>query len=203
MLSGEMPAWVRVALVAALVIPAVTPLGQLRAFNYGDQVNVLQVLTDMPDEKSFDMLPSKDRIEKALVSVQEEVAVAQEKGEVLFIDQRQLLTFGYIKGVRLIPEYEKKVLMNEAMSANVDYFAPFYKDISEQRFELIVTEPLRQPVKDSSFEFGEENNAWVEWVSIPVLCYYEEVQYYKGVNVQLLVPKKVPGDCFDTNPPHP
>ncbi len=91
--------------------------------------------------------------------------------------------------------------MNEALSSNANYFESFYKDLAAGRFSLIVTEPLRTPVKDSSYEFGEENNAWVKWVSIPVLCYYEEVQTYKEVNVMLLIPKPVPDDCSQYIPP--
>ncbi|KAA0271049.1 MAG: glycosyltransferase family 2 protein [Chloroflexi bacterium] len=125
------------------------------------------------------------------------------KGDVLFMDQRQLLTFGYIHEAKFIPEYEKKVLMNEALSTNYEYYSSFYRDITGQRFSLIITEPLRTPVKDSSFEFGEENNAWVNWVSIPVLCYYQEIQTYKEVNVMLLIPKPVPDECSQYIPPKP
>jgi hypothetical protein len=50
------------------------------------------------------------------------------QGRVLFMDQRQLLTFGYVEDVPLVPEYEKKVLMNAAMGADANYFAPFYAD---------------------------------------------------------------------------
>ena len=56
-------------------------------------------------------------------------------------------------------------------------------------------------MKDSGYEFGEENNAWVEWVSIPVRCYYQEVETYKDVNVMLLIPKPVPDDCSQYIPP--
>jgi hypothetical protein len=138
-------------------------------------------------------------VNEALQEIQAFVDEAQPRGDVLFIDQRQLLTFGYIQA-RLIPEYEKKVLMNEALSSNAEYFQSFYHDLARQRFSLIVTEPLRTPVKDSSYEFGEENNAWVKWVSIPVLCYYQEVQTFKEVGVQLLIPKPVPDDCSEYLP---
>ena len=93
--------------------------------------------------------------------------------------------------------------MNEALSTNYEYYSSFYSDITNQRFSLIITEPLRTPLKNSSFEFGEENNAWVEWVSIPVLCYYQEIQTYKEVNVMLLIPKPVPDNCTDYIPPKP
>ncbi len=47
----------------------------------------------------------------------------------------------------------------------------------------------------ASFEFGEENNAWVKWVSVPVLCYYEPVKTIKAMRVQLLIPKAEVDDC--------
>lgn len=200
-LKNEMPLWVRGVLVASLVVPAVTPLFQLSSNNFGDELPTLMVLTDTTDEKAFDMLPDTATVAGALQEIQAFVIEAQNRGEVLFIDQRQLLTFGFIQSFPFVPDYEKKILMNEALSANYDYYQSFYRDITAQRFSLIITEPLRTPVKDSTFEFGEENNAWVNWVSIPVLCYYEEIQTFKEVNVQLLVPKSMPDDCSQFIPP--
>ncbi|MEN9563104.1 MAG: hypothetical protein RIR73_1348, partial [Chloroflexota bacterium] len=194
-LGGGMPASMRLMLIAALVIPAIVPWRQLRSVSYGDEIEAIKVLTDTPDKKAFDMLPDSATVKTALEEIQAEVDYAKEYGDVLFIDQRQLLTFNYIQGVPLIPEYEKKMLMNEALSGNADYFSSFYQNLADQRFSLIITEPLRTPVKDSTYEFGEENNAWVKWVSIPVLCYYEEIQTYKEVNIMLLAPKPVPDDC--------
>lgn len=199
LLNGALPLWVRLVLVVSLIIPAVTPLRQLRSYDFGDEINILQVLTDTSDIKLLDMLPDHDTVDDALNEIRYFVAYAREQGDVLFIDQRQLLTFGYVNAP-LIPEYEKKLLMNEALSSNADYFQTFYADIAARRFSLIVTEPLRTPVKDSSYQFGEENNAWVTWVSIPVLCYYEEVQTLKEVGVQLLIPKDDPGDCSNFLP---
>jgi len=201
-LKNEMPSWIRLTLVAALVVPAITPLMQLRSYNFGDEIKTLLTLTDTKeDRKAFDMLPDTETVNTALGEIQEAVDEYQKTGDVLFIDQRQLLTFGYIKEAEFIPEYEKKVLMNEALSSNYDYYSSFYRDITNQRFSLIISEPLRTPIKDSTYEFGEENNAWVEWVSIPVLCYYQEIQTYKEVNVMLLVPKPVPDECSEYIPP--
>ncbi|MBI3166666.1 MAG: hypothetical protein HYZ24_18425 [Chloroflexi bacterium] len=202
-MNNQLPGWVRFALAAALVLPAVTPLRQLRSFDYGDEIGALLVLTDKKEfeAKSLEMLPDSVTVGKALTEIQAAVDEYQELGDVLFMDQRQLLTFGYITEQVFIPEYEKKVLMNEALSANYEYYSGFYRDITSQRFSLIVTEPLRTPIKDSAYEFGEENNAWVNWVSIPVLCYYQEAQTYKKVNVMLLIPKPVPDDCSQYIPP--
>ena len=90
--------------------------------------------------------------------------------------------------------------MNQALSGNAAYFEGFYADLASQRFSLVITEPLRTPIKDSSYQFGEENNAWVNWVAAPVLCYYEPLTTIKAVNVQFLVPNKNAVDCSSVLP---
>ena len=110
------------------------------------------------------------------------------------------MTFGFVTKIPLVPEYEKKVLMNEALSSNSAYFEPFYSDLAAHRFVLIISELLRTPVKDDSFQFGEENNAWVMWVANPILCYYDEKTTLKEVGVQLLVPKDGQLDCSEQLP---
>jgi len=114
---------------------------------------------------------------------------------VLFMDQRQLLTFGFIKNTLLVPDYEKKYMMDMAMGNNQDYFEAFYADLADKRFSLIVSEPLKLVEKGQIDSFGEENNAWVTWVSNPILCYYEPLITLKQVQVQLLVPKAKPVSC--------
>jgi hypothetical protein len=128
------------------------------------------------------------------------VAAAKTKGEVLFMDQRQLLTFGYITDVPLVPDYDKKLLIDQAMGSNDAYFRLFYADLAAQRFSLIISDPLRTPIKDNQYGFGEENNAWVQWVAKPVLCYYEEKDTLMDVHVELLVPKQVINDCSNSLP---
>jgi hypothetical protein len=116
------------------------------------------------------------------------------------MDQRQLLTFGYLQGVDLVPEYEKKRLMDEALSGNAAYFAPFYDDLAKKRFALIVSSPLRTPIRDSEYGFGEENNAWVEWVAKPALCYYRELDTLTEAKVELLVPAEGNPSCESALP---
>jgi hypothetical protein len=116
---------------------------------------------------------------------------AKQQGEVLFMDQRQLLTFGYVKDVPLVPNYEKKFLMDRAMSNDAAYFEQFYKDLANHRFALIVSEPLKVKYnveKDSDYGFGEENDLWVKWVAEPVLRYYQPLATFKNRRLQLLVP---------------
>jgi len=198
--SKMIPSLMKIVIVALLVNSSTAALHEMRSYGFGEDLSRLKTLSDAPNESSLDMLPTQSEIDSALKTIQVEVDKVKLQGDVLFIDQRQLLTFGYITGVPLVPEYEKKLLMNQAMSGNAAYFDGFYADLAVQRFPLIITEPLRTPIKDSSFQFGEENNAWVEWVAAPVLCYYEPLKTMKTVNVQLLVPNKKVKDCSSQLP---
>lgn len=202
LLNGEVVAGViKGVIVFALMNSAIWSLLEIRSFDFGEDSTWIKTLIDAPGEKALeDMLPVQEEIDVTLRTIQEEVDTAELQGEVLFMDQRQLLTFGYVTDVFLVPEYEKKRLMDEAMRGELAYFESFYADLASHRFTLIISEPLRNPVKDSSYQFGEENNAWVTWVSSPVLCYYEPIETFKEVNVQLLVPRAEPVDCSDQLP---
>jgi hypothetical protein len=190
------PVWVKLVLALLLVLPGLQNLGQMRSFSSVKDTASLVTLTDAPNEKSLELYPSRELTDHALETIREEIILAQsQNGAVLFMDQRQLLTFGYIKNVPFIPEYEKKILMNEALSSNANYFTGFYDDLAKHRFALIISDPLNTPIKDSTFQFGEENNAWVKWISKPVLCYYDQKITLKEVGVQLLVPKSRLVDC--------
>ncbi|MDK1081073.1 MAG: hypothetical protein QGD88_06295 [Anaerolineae bacterium] len=194
------PVWIKGALLLLLVIPGIQPLSALRTFNNTENITQLVKLKDVSDKKFLDLLLPQERAEEILEVIRREVDLRKSQGEILFIDQRQLLTFGYIEDVAFVPEYEKKILMNEAMSASAGYFTQFYSDLESRRFSLIITEPLRAPVKDRNFQFGEENNAWVEWVVQPMQCYYEEIETFKSVQVQLLIPNQADVDCASKLP---
>jgi hypothetical protein len=189
------PTLIKIFVVLLLASPGLYPLSLMRSHDFANDLSWLVRLTDSPDEKSLEMLPPKEKVDSAIKTIQDEASAAKEYGEVLFMDQRQLLTFGYITGVPFVPQYEKKILMNQALSSDAAYFKGFYADLAAHRFSLLITEPLRTPIKDSSFQFGEENNAWVKWVANPILCYYEEKDLLNAVSVQLLIPKNQPVDC--------
>ena len=141
-------------------------------------------------------MPSDEDVQGVLDYISVSVENADAQGEVLFIDQRQLLTFGYLSKIRLVPEYEKKRLMNEAMTGNPAYFAPYYQDLADHRFSLIITEPLKISYKgEEEGIFGEENDAWTKWVAAPTLCFYEPLETFKAIYVQLLIPREEPLDC--------
>jgi len=193
--GSGIPSFMKVVIIFLLVISSINPLLEMRSYSLGEDASWLKTLTDAKSETSMEMLPTQAEVNSTLKLIQDESDKAKLKGDVLFIDQRQLLTFGDIKGIPLVPDYEKKLLMNQALSGNADYFDTFYADLASQRFSLIITEPLRTPVQDSSYQFGEENNAWVKWVAGPVLCYYEPLETIKDIKVQLLIPIKNAVDC--------
>ena len=94
--------------------------------------------------------------------------------QILFISQRHFVTFNYVHGVTLIPEYEVVFLMEMAMAGNQTYFDQFEKDLKSHRFTLIVSEPLSMTIQDEQFMFSEENNAWTTWVTALIRKYYHE-----------------------------
>ena len=136
-------------------------------------------------------LPDPVKWKDALGGTRDAAVDAARQGEVLFIDQRQLLTFGFITYVPLVPDYEKKYMMDLAMANDDAYFARFNQDLAAHRFKLIVSEELFTNYQGKNYTFGNENDAWVKYVSIPVLCYYQPSATYKGIT-QLLVPRDKP-----------
>lgn len=97
----------------------------------------------------------------------------QQPGPVLFISERQLLTFHLVQVREFEPEYEKVFLMEMAMAGNSFYLERFYDDLQHQRFSLIVAEPLNANLQDARYAFSEENNLWVERVELPILARYQ------------------------------
>jgi hypothetical protein len=137
--------------------------------------------------------PDKERTEFVLSRIQDTVACARRHGEVLFMDQRQLITFGYVGDVRLVSDYEKKFVMDKALMGDEAYFAKFREDLASGRFSLIVSEReailFKEPdVYSIGDSLNEENNAWVTWVTIPLLKYYESIADFKDTAVEMFMP---------------
>ncbi|MFZ5881190.1 MAG: hypothetical protein ACOY0R_17630 [Chloroflexota bacterium] len=140
-------------------------------------------------------LPTTGDTDQALLQIQAAVNERSQRGEVLFMDQRQLLTFGYVNAVPFVPEYEKKYMMDQALASNQAYFQPYYRDLANRRFSLIVTEVLKVNLKVQAGVFADENDLWVIWVSTPTLCFYEPIMDDREVGVMLLVPRESPTGC--------
>ena len=114
----------------------------------------------------------------------------QTGGEVLFIAERQMQVFQMVKGITLVPDYEKVELMEMAMAGNEDYLDKFYNDVADHRFSLIVLDAIRFDMKEESEAFSEEHNIWVEKVIRPVVKHYEHAPLGMLRNVNLLTPKE-------------
>jgi hypothetical protein len=188
------------ALAMLVALPALGPLMVLHPLSFAGDADWLSVLADVERPVDMGSIPSPEAAADGLGQLVATVDEASGQGEVLFMDQRQLLTFGYVDRIQLVSEYEKKRMMDEALSGNEAYFRPFYRDLALKRFALIISSPLRTPIKDRDYGFGEENNAWVEWVARPVLCYYQEQDTLNDVKVEFLVPRKESEDCSTALP---
>ncbi len=120
----------------------------------------------------------------------------QNGGEILFITERQLLTFDYVNGMTLVPEYEQSELMEMAMSRNRAYLETFYGDLQARRFALIVAEDQKF-TQQKQGAFVEENVAWVRFVGAPLLCNYKPVVTLTSNNIQVFEPRPKQVDCKD------
>jgi hypothetical protein len=175
-LGGDGLTWVRrrisrlsslhLLVVATIVIPA------LWVVSYQTRLN----------------LPRSEVINKSLVTLKVAVADAAKDGEVLFIDQRQLLSFGYVPEMDLVMEYDLIDLMDHAMAGSGIVLEDFYGDIQNQRFKMIVSDPMPIVWKGRGYSFGEENDAWVQNITVPLLEWYQPVIELDDVGVWLLAP---------------
>jgi hypothetical protein len=113
-------------------------------------------------------------------------------GEVLFIDQRHLLAMHMVEDVPLVEEYEVVFLMEMVMGNNQPYLEKFYTDLRQGRFAYIVNGTPRIHYQDETVAFWEENNLWVDRVTVPLLCYYEIGRELPDSGLSLMVPRQQP-----------
>jgi hypothetical protein len=140
--------------------------------------------------------PDESESSAVLQAIQEEIyRVTEIGGDILFISQRHLLSMGMILDVNLIEDYETVFLMEMAMSRNRAYLDRLHNDLKQHRFEMIIVERLNTVVQDRSHNFAEENNAWVEEVSRPILCHYEPVLTFSAPPLQILLPADFDPAC--------
>ncbi|MCW5875581.1 MAG: hypothetical protein KIS85_01745 [Anaerolineales bacterium] len=146
-------------------------------------------------------LPDAERTEFVLQRVQGQAACARQYGDVLLMDQRQLLTFGYLGDLPLVVDYEKKFVMDRAMAGDAAYFEQFEADLASGHFSMIISERhailYKEPEMEDTLGDGkvEENNAWVHWVTEPLLRHYESISDYRDVGIEIFLPKERNFDC--------
>ncbi|MDO8755622.1 MAG: hypothetical protein Q7J80_17135, partial [Anaerolineales bacterium] len=142
---------------------------------------------------SYNKILAEKDVQKLQQAVSE---VVSNGGEILFVTERQLLTFKDLINVPLIPEYEQIELMEMAMSGNRDYLEQYYSDLDNRRFALIIAEQQKF-TQQKKGAFLEENVAWVRYIGAPLLCAYKPVQTLTTTNVQIFVPRSGHPTCKD------
>lgn len=136
------------------------------------------------------------RTQKVLSELQTHVDdVNAQGGEILFITQRHLISMHMLDGVTLVPEYEREDLMEMAMGGNVQYLDQFLDDMENQRFALIVVDPLNFKFLPEDRSFAEENNVWVRRVMKHILCNYREEAIFPEDEIALYVPQDGARQC--------
>jgi hypothetical protein len=115
--------------------------------------------------------------------------VVAEDGEVLFISQRHLITFGLIKNVPLVHEHEKVLLQEMVMSQNESYLAGLGAELAEQRYAMIVTDHLPSVWKDPQKKsLAMENNVVLKDLVPLFTCAYEEHDTLLAGSLEILTP---------------
>ena len=132
--------------------------------------------------------PPEEAARSSLERVREAVAEAAGRGPVLFIDQRQLLAFGLVPEADQVWDYELLDLMDRAMADDLVYLHGFQADLALHRFSLIVVPPLPIIWRDRAYSYGEENDAWVRHISLPILEHYRPIGELEADGLWLLVP---------------
>jgi hypothetical protein len=168
------------------------PARRLRAAGMAGLISILVVFSFLVGGPRKP-LPNAQDARKSLAAIIQRVEEArQQGGEVLFISNRHLLTFGYIQNTPLITDYERVFLMEMVMAGDPEYLSKFRQDLENRRFALIINEPVFVQIKDENTIFGEENNAWVRLVARHLRCYYKEDTLLRSVGIQILVPDPDP-----------
>ena len=150
---------------------------------------VIPVTWNLIDVKPF-VQRDIAKANETLNGIKQILAAVPADREILFINQRQLLTFGEITGVRMAPEYEVLTLSELAISNNQAYLERFYLDLSKHRFAVIIAGQQNTIIKDPlTAPFSEENNAWVEHVSTYLLEYYRSYLTIEQFGIEIFLPK--------------
>ncbi|MGB4594614.1 MAG: hypothetical protein WBI14_01745 [Anaerolineaceae bacterium] len=135
-------------------------------------------------------MPSGRNDQADLATLNQAVAlVSGEPGDVLFIAERQLLTFESVDYNKVVVPYEKVFLMEMAMGENREFLREFYRTLESHTYSMIVTDSINEDLQGRDRSFSDENNMWVQLVLEPMLQYYEPAVRLQDGNVNLLIPR--------------
>ncbi len=141
-------------------------------------------------------LPDQQQLDNVIISMRAYLYPVIEKGKpVLFIDNKQLITFGYFPKIQMVTEYETVFMLEMAMSGNEEFFKKFRQDLKDNRFGAIVTYPQPDRLQGPGEAFFEENNVQIKYIGNALSCYYQVLRSWGDVNVAIFVPRQQPVNC--------
>jgi hypothetical protein len=153
---------------------------------------VLAVITPLMIQMNVNSAPKytlAPGYQKQLRALQQMLDQAQQQGgEVVFVNERQLVTFGSVSGVAMQPDYERVFLMEMAMSNNQYYLRGFVGDMKAHRYALVIFDTLPEQLKGPENPFADENNAWVSYATHTLLKYYQLKMNYPALQLSVLAP---------------
>lgn len=110
-------------------------------------------------------------------------------GKILFIWQRQLLTFDILPNIPLEPKYETVELMEMVMSGNQAYLDEFYTDLKNKKYLLIIIDEQVGVIRTDDAAFDDENNLWVKRVTNPLLQSYWRMERLIFNHIDIYMPR--------------
>jgi hypothetical protein len=157
------PAWLLAAIVILPLVPNLMSGQAYPQYDFGSAQAELNTL--------------RQQVEKA----------SQSGGRVLFIAERQLVTFHQVN-VPMQPGFETLELMEWAISNNQPMLGTFYESLHRHDYALIVAQSQRTEFKDAENGFPEENNAWVTKITLPLLKEYQPILTLPKSDIQVFAP---------------
>jgi len=134
-------------------------------------------------------LPEPALVQEASATLDAVLADTAGDETVLLIDQRHRLALDDYPALRWEPAYEQVEMMDHALAADETYFEAFREDVQGQRYRWIICDPQPIVFKGRTGPFGEENDAWVTYVSIPLMDSYEIAYAFDDVGIWILSPR--------------
>lgn len=137
-------------------------------------------------------LPDAGFTRASLEYIQRAVRRTQDRGEaVLWIGERQLGIFKQVADARVSGPYERVVLAEMAMAGRRAILDDFYQDLAQQKYGLIMMEPLKLEYQDPDMvAFAQENNLFVDLIHRPVFEYYQLDRTLQDAGISILVPRR-------------
>lgn len=141
-------------------------------------------------------LPDQQRVDYVIRNMRAYIYPVVDQGKpVLFIDNKQLITFGYFPPIRMVPDYETVFMLEMAMSGNGKFFEKFRQDLKDNRFGAIITYPQPDRLQGPGQSFFEENNVQIKYIGQVLTCYYQSVRSWADVSVEIFLPRPQPQNC--------